>query len=238
MNVLDSVDLTETKMKLYERLKPSGWGDKLKTFLLSDDFSKILLFLLKDAREGKRFTPVLKQVFRAFEECKYEDLKIIILGQDPFPQPLVADGIAFSCSNTRKPEASMRYMFQEIEHTVYKDGYGWDPDLKRWSNQGILLINTAFTTTIAKVGTHYDIWRPFMAFLLDTIAFQNPGLIYVFMGKKAQEWMTSIPDNNYLLTCMHPAAAAHSHSERWNSGDIFNRINELSKKQFGTEIVW
>lgn len=238
MNSLQDINLQDVKQKLYERLKPSGWGDKLKTFLLSDDFDKILVFLLNDAREGRRFTPTLKQVFQAFEQCPYNELKVIMLGQDPYPQMGVADGIAFSCSNLARPEASMRYMFKELENTVYKDGYRWDPDLKRWSNQGILLINTAFTTTIGFVGKHYEIWRPFLAFLFDTLTFNNPGLIYVFLGKKAQEWATSIPDNNYKIFTTHPAAAAHNHAEKWDSGDMFNKISQLTKKQFNTELVW
>lgn len=82
MSVLDTVNIEEVKMKLYENLKPSGWGDKLKSFILSSDFDKIMNHLLEDARKGKRFTPVLKQVFRAFEECPLNQLKVVILGQD------------------------------------------------------------------------------------------------------------------------------------------------------------
>lgn len=80
--ILNGVDLDQVKLKIYEKLKPSGWGDKLKTFIMSDDFSTILKYLLKDAREGKRFTPQLKQVFRAFEECPYDKLKVVMMGQD------------------------------------------------------------------------------------------------------------------------------------------------------------
>jgi len=82
MSNLESVNLQEVQMKLYERLKPSGWGDKLKGFLLSDDFGKILEVLLAEARDNRRFTPVIKQLFRAFEECPYSDLKVVMIGQD------------------------------------------------------------------------------------------------------------------------------------------------------------
>ncbi len=247
MNALEKpVDIQDVKNKLYERLKPSGWGDKLKTFLLSDDMDKILNELLKEAREGKRFTPVLKQVFRAFEECPYKDLKVVMLLQDPYPQNgppgsilPVADGIAMSCSNTGKPEASLRYVFKELEETIYKEeGYTWDPDLKRWSNQGVLMINTALTTTIGKVGSHYNMWRPFLAFLFDILSFQNSGLVYVFLGKKSQEWADSIPESNYKLFTSHPASAAYQGAERWDSQDVFNKINQLCKKQWNEEITW
>ena len=238
MSALNQVNLEEVKVKLYEKLKPSGWGDKLKTFILSSDFDQILQVLLKEAQRGERFTPTLKQVFRAFEECPYDKLKVVMLGQDPYPQFEVADGIAFSCSNNGKVQKSLKFMFQELEDTVYPDGYTWDPDLKRWSNQGILLLNTALTTGVSKVGVHYILWQPFIAFLLDVLMYQNPGLIYVFMGQKAKEWADSVPENNYKLFTVHPAAAAHNKLEKWDSGDVFNQISKLVEKSYKEKIVW
>jgi uracil-DNA glycosylase len=82
MSTLPNVNLEEVRAKLYERLKESGWGDKLKTFFLSNDFKNILDTLLKERNESKRFTPPLKQVFRAFECCPLKDLKVVMIGQD------------------------------------------------------------------------------------------------------------------------------------------------------------
>lgn len=82
MSNLSTVNLEEVQLKLYEKLKPSGWGDILRTFVMSSDFEKILAQLYKESKEGNRFTPVLKNIFRAFEECPYEKTKVIILGQD------------------------------------------------------------------------------------------------------------------------------------------------------------
>lgn len=246
MSNQESVNLKEVQSKLYERLKPSGWGDKLKGFILSDDFYKILQTLLAEARDNRRFTPAIKQIFRAFEECPYNDLKVVMIGQDPYPYPPiqgkelpVADGIAFSCGNDGKVQASLRYMFKEIEDTVYPgEGYTWDPDLARWANQGILLLNSSLTTTVNKVGQHYILWQPFIAYLLDILTFHNPGLVYVFMGKKAQEWMKSIPENNWKLTCSHPASAAHQNQEVWDSGDIFNKVSKLVYNNCKEQIKW
>jgi uracil-DNA glycosylase len=238
MSVLNTVDLDDIKLKLYEKLKPSGWGDKLKTFIMSEDFDIILRQLLKEAKQGNRFTPVVKQLFRAFEECPYKDLKVVIIGQDPYPHINCADGIAFSCSNLGKIEASLKFMYKELEDTVYKDGFTWDPDLKKWSNQGILMLNCALTTTIGKVGSHYKLWQPFLAFVFDVLMYNNPGTVYVFMGKKAQEWADSVPDNNFKIFTSHPASAAHFQLEKWDSGDMYNKISEAVKKQFNEKIVW
>lgn len=232
--------LEEVRIKLYEKLKPSGWGDKLKGFLLSDDFYKILDELYTQAQEGTRFTPTLKQVFRAFEECPYSKLHTIIVGQDPYPQVNEADGISFSCSNTGKPATSLRYILAEVARTVPeslpKDVAG--VDLKRWSNQGILMLNTALTTNVGKIGAHYELWRPFMTYLFDMLNSYNKGLIYVFLGTKAKDWSILVNDTNHKLFATHPAYAAYSKSKTWESDNLFPRISELVLKHYGDKIVW
>ena len=238
MSVLNNINLEEIKNKLHEKLKPSGWGDKLKTFILSSDFDHIFTVLLKEARAGNRFTPPLKQVFNTFEACPYDKLKVVIIGQDPYPGLNQADGIAFSCSNLGVVQPSLKYIFKELEAKVYPDGYTWDPNLARWSNQGILMLNTAFTTNIGQVGKHYILWQPFMAFLFDILTFQNPGLIYVFMGAKVKEWAESVPENNYKFFTTHPAFAAHTNNDKWDCQDVFNKINEILKKSQNEKIIW
>lgn len=239
MSNLNDINLEEVKLKLYERLKPSGWANVLKTFILSDAFDSILLELLKEAQSGSRFTPPLKSIFRAFEECPYKDLKVVWLSQDPYPKIDIADGIAFSCKNNSYVPASLKFIFKELETTVYPtSGYTWDTDLARWSNQGILMINSAFTTQIGKVGTHYKIWEPFLAFLLDILGSFNPGLIYVFVGKVAQGWISQVKDNNHLLLCSHPASAAHNLKELWDSNDVFNKISFLMWSQYKHKMIW
>jgi uracil-DNA glycosylase len=156
----------------------------------------------------------------------------------PYPQPYVADGIAFSCSNIGKPEASLRYIFKALEETVYPEGYLWDPDLARWSNQGVLMLNSALTTQINKTGTHYALWESFLIFLFDYLNVNHPGLVYVFLGKKAQEWADTIADNNFKLFCSHPASAAYQNLERWDCNDVFNKTNEILSNQNNEKIIW
>ena len=236
---MKEVDIKDIQLKLYEKLKPSGWGDKLKSFILSSDFENILNRLYLESRKGIHFTPILKQVFRAFEECPYQDLKVVLIGQDPYPQKGVADGIAFSGSNKNETEASLRYIFNAIAREVYnKEGYKWDPDLKRWSNQGILMLNSALTTTIAKSGAHHELWKPFMSFLLDMISINNPGLIYGFIGAKAKAYEDIIPDNSsHKFYVSHPASAMYNNFD-WATNGFFKDIHECCKKNFGYEIIW
>jgi uracil-DNA glycosylase len=96
--MLETVNLQEVKEKLYTRLKDAGWGDPLKTFVLSSDMDIILERLLDEARDNKRFVPQIRDVFKAFEVCPFDKTRVVIIGQDPYPYPEVPDGIAFSCS--------------------------------------------------------------------------------------------------------------------------------------------
>jgi uracil-DNA glycosylase len=78
----NKIDLEELKEKLLLKLEPSGWKPVLKSFIESSDFDNIIKQLVRLTKDGKRFTPTLKQLFRAFEECPYDKLKVIVVGQD------------------------------------------------------------------------------------------------------------------------------------------------------------
>jgi uracil-DNA glycosylase len=236
--VTEQINLEEIKDKLIEKLIPSGWATKLRGFLQSSDFDKVLDTLYKMRESGKRFTPPLKQVFRAFEECPTNKLKVIMIGQDPYPHFGVADGLAFSCSNTRKPQPSLQKIFEAVNTTLY---YGeefpdHDPDLTRWANQGVLLLNTALTCEIDKVGSHYPVWKEFIAYTMDIINFSDGGLIFVLMGKQAQELEGLIGEHHYIIKTTHPAYASYT-KQLWDCENMFNEINRIIKGQNGPEFL-
>jgi uracil-DNA glycosylase len=230
------INLEEIKLKLIERLQPSGWTTKLKGFIQSSDFDKILAELYKLREDEKRFTPPLKQVFRAFEECPHNNLKVIMVGQDPYPHFGVADGLAFSCSNTMKPQPSLQKIFEAINTTVYthEPNYEMNPDLTRWANQGVLLLNTALTCEIDKVGSHYNVWKDFTMYTIDMLNFTDSGLIFVLMGKQAQELENLIGQQHHILKTTHPAYASYT-KQPWDCGDVFNEINKIINGQNGPE---
>ncbi len=102
----------------------------------------------------------------------------------------------------------------------------------------MLLLNSAFTTVINKPGSHYLLWRPFLVQVLDSLVWEKPGLIYVFLGKKAQEYADLIPDNNYKIMVSHPASAAYENQEEWDCEDMWNKINKYLEQDGGTKISW
>ena len=226
------MDLQEIKQKLFNKFAINGWDKVFRSFVYSTDFDDIITKLWELSNDNKKFTPPLKQVFRAFEECPYDNLQVVIIGQDPYPQLGVADGISFSCSNTNKLQPNLRFILEEVNRTVYNNEVIIeDLDLKIWSNQGILMLNTALTTEVGNIGSHYDIWRPFTTYLLDWLNINKSELVYVYMGKKAEEWSSMTDDTNIKYFVKHPASAAYNGS-KWDSKDLFNKIN-LHKK-----IIW
>lgn len=233
------MELLEIKQKMFEKLKFNNWDKVFNSFIFSSEFDDVLNQLYNLSIQDKKFTPPLKQVFRAFEECPYDNLKIVIIGQDPYPQLGVADGISFGCSNTNKLQPSLRYVLDEINRTVYGENpVSTDVDLTRWSNQGILMLNTSLTTEVGKIGQHYDIWKNFTAYLLDYLTHNKENIVYIYMGKKAQEWADLTGDNNHKLFVSHPASAAYTKQKHWNSDNVFLKTQVLVKKYFNSEIIW
>jgi uracil-DNA glycosylase len=237
--MISSVNLQDVKQKLYKKLEISGWDDKLRSFLLGTEMDKILDILLKEAMDGKRFTPPMKHVFRAFEECPYDKVNVVIIGQDPYPQIETADGLAFSCSIKDKTEVSLQHIFKAIKESVPEEYQDPNPtnNLDRWAKQGVLLLNSAFTCTIGKPGTHYLLWRPFLINVIDSMIWSKPDMVYVFLGKKAQDYMDLIPDTGCKIAVEHPAAAAYKGSI-WDCGDMFNKINQCLEIQGKSKIIW
>lgn len=233
------IDIEDIKNKLYDKLKPSGWARKLRGFIYSSEFDQIINYLIQETNNDKRFTPPLSNLFKAFEECAYEDLKIVMICPEPYSELNMADGLAFSCSKTMKVEYTLEYIFRAIDDTVYPDdGHTWDPDLKRWASQGILLLNTSLTTEVNNSGKHFNIWKPFITYLMDVLNSDNNGLIYILVGSKVQQWNDHINKNNYKLNCTYPTSAAYKGNKKWNCNNVFNDASEIVKSIYNINITW
>src|SRR6478609_7852053 len=156
-------------MSKLEEMFPNGWYPVLRDHLQSESFRDIGRSLRGIYKSGKELTPRFPDTFRAFKECPFRNLHTIILGMDPYPgkvsnEQCVADGIAFSSRDSVTCPKSLNYILEAIDRDVYKgEGYKLTDsfDLKRWSNQGILLLNCALTLPLKeKAGAHIGLWHP------------------------------------------------------------------------------
>jgi len=233
-----NINIFKTQIKTDSKI--SGWDTILNPFIDSKSFDDIFDFLETSVNNGQRFTPPFKDVFNAFKECSYENVNVVIVGQDPYPQLGSADGLAFSCSKKGKAEKSLQYILKQTVGDFTKTGrVMYTPeecDLRRWANQGVLLINTAFTVEVNKIGSHYNLWKPFTNYIFSNINKHKKNTIFVLMGKKAEEWETLLPDCK-ILKCPHPASAAYKGGE-WDHNDVFNKVNTELEKQNKSLIIW
>jgi len=219
---------------LKEKLKGTGWEPTIYPYLDSESFYNTLKKLVDFVQDGQRFTPKMKDWFRTFEVCPYDKLNVVFIGQDPYPQIDVADGVSFSCSYTMKEQPSLRHIFNSLEKQY--PGYERNPDLTRWSEQGVLMLNTALTVEINKIGSHYSLWDTFTKGLLNSLNNNKDNLIVVLLGKKAQQWAKFLT-NHTIIEVEHPAAAAYKGGV-WNDQNLFIRINDMLKEQNKSLINW
>ena len=184
--------------------------------------------------------PNIKDVFKAFKLCPYNKCRVIFVGQDPYPQRGVAQGVLFGNSSDT-PENKLSPSLQIIKESVINFEIShnlitFDPSLESWAKQGILMINSALTTEIDKVGIHMMNWRPFMIAFLKQMSMINPGIIYVLFGSQAQILEPYINKNNYVLKIEHPAYFARINKKM--PYHIWKDINKILYDLYGEKIEW
>ena len=190
MNTTQQINISEIQKKLVETINHTDWYGLLNHFITKSEFQEILEKLVFEVEEGKRFVPKIKNTLNAFKECSFKDLKVVVIGQDPYPwlyknhpDGTVADGLAFSCGNSMKIQPSLEYIY----NAMGKEPEDRNPDLKYLAEQGVLLLNSALTVEVNKPGTHYTIWKPFINIVIDTINYNKSDIVYILLGKVAQQ---------------------------------------------------
>ena len=184
--------------------------------------------------------PNIKDVFKAFKLCPYNKCRVIFVGQDPYPQRGVAQGVLFGNSSDT-PENKLSPSLQIIKESVINfeiphNLITFDPTLESWAKQGILMINSALTTEVGKIGVHMMKWRPFMIAFLKQMSMINPGIIYVLFGSQAQILEPYISKNNYVLKIEHPAYFARTNKKM--PYHIWKDINKILYDLYGERIEW
>lgn len=189
----------------------------------------------------KPVCPSMMNIFKAFEVCPYKELKIVMLGQDPYPQKGIATGILFG-NRRDTPEEQLSPSLQVIKEAVinYEVPHNhiiFDQSLESWASQGILMINSALTVEMNKIGSHTMIWRKFINCLLKHLSERDPGLIYILFGTQAQTFEPYINKQfNDIIKIEHPAYFARTHTKM--PYKLFTDISTLINNKYGTDIIW
>jgi uracil-DNA glycosylase len=197
-------------MKAIEK-QVGDWYPLLKPLLETEDFKKITSTIKQCKSHGFKVLPDTKLTFKAFNKCQYKDVKVVILGQDPYHDGS-ATGLAFA--NDPNSYASTSPSLRNIITAVEKDfatlSMDFDISLENWAEQGVLLLNTALTVLKGNAGSHTKVWRPFTEKFLESLSSSKDNLIFVLWGKKAQEYEKFIKGDNKVLKAAHPAAESYS----------------------------
>lgn len=201
----------------------------------------IILSKLELEYKTKRICPMQRDVFKAFKLCSYDELKVVMVGQDPYPQKGVATGILFgNKKGTRNENLSpslqvIRKIIIDLENS--DNCITFDPTLENWAKQGILMLNSALTVEMNKVGSHTMLWRPFISDLLQKLSNSRTGIIYVLFGRQAQTFKPYINKQfNTVLEEKHPAYFARTGEKMPDT--IFKEVNELIRNKYKTPIIW
>lgn len=179
-------------------------------------------------------TPSKNNIFKAFRICPFKDCKVIMIGQDPYPQPGVATGILFG--NASEPLSPSLEVVKEavINYEIPHGPIEFDNTLESWARQGVLMINSALTCTVNSVGSHTQIWFPFMSKLVENISLRDNGLVFVLFGSQAQSLKPFIKGSQKIIETYHPAYYARRNEKMPYS--VFTDINKFLKDQYNEQI--
>lgn len=227
-------------MSTAEALSPilsQDWLKRLTPYLESDKFTNIISFLKKEKAQGKVVYPATTEIFRAFNLCSFDNLKIIMAAQDPYHHG-GADGLAFSCSKQETPQPSLRLIQSEIKRTVKDCVLPQPMDLGYLAEQGVLLINASLSVLKGSPNSHLGVWDSFMDYVfLDVINKKDHPIIYVLLGKNAEIFCKYARIGDVILTATHPASAAYKGTS-WDCKDIFSRANNILDRDGLPMIKW
>src|SRR3989338_8787929 len=209
--------------------------------LLEEEFAqpyfKDLSEKVRKAYLSSKVFPHPSRMFRAFELCAPDDVKVVILGQDPYHTPGVADGLAFSSFPQNPIPPSLKNIYKEIENEF---GYTCEPtpDLSRFASQGVLLLNASLTVQSGLANSHALFgWHTFTNAVISIISRECEHVVFVLWGNYAREKRTLIDGTKHLiLESPHPSPLS-AHRGFFGNGH-FKKANEYLKRHGKREIVW
>jgi uracil-DNA glycosylase len=188
--------------------------------------------------------PTHDKIFRAFALCQPQDVRVVLIGQDPYPRRSDASGLAFSVESGELP-ASLKNISSALDSNGY--GYLQHGNLTHWAQQGVLMLNTALTTVegVSNAPGHSDIWGPFIGDLIRHIAMNDTArsIIYIAWGNKAAEFLTKsgallyIPTSR-ILKFRHPSPLADRTGKAFSDCSHFADVNRMLLEMDKPQIQW
>ena len=183
----------------------ASWGKVLADEFEKPYFKSLTEFVRHEYSQGPCYPPG-KQIFAAFDLCPFDKVKVVIIGQDPYHEPGQAEGLCFSVAQGVTPPPSLVNIFKEIEDDL---GTPPPPDgsLRRWAEQGVLLLNATLTVRAHMAGSHQRRgWEEFTDAVIGRLAQERTGIVFILWGSYAQRKGAVIDRTRHLvLQSAHPS---------------------------------
>ncbi len=215
----------------------ASWRKRLGGEFNQPYFSSLMEFLDEEMKKQNVF-PKEDEVFRAFNECPFEKVKVVILGQDPYPTSGHAHGLCFSCDASVQPlPKSLQNIFKEYASDLNKEipKHG---DLSSWAKQGVLLLNSVLTVREGEADSHSGKgWENFTDAVIEKLNEERSNIVYLLWGAKAQKKGKEIDKNrNLVLQSPHPSPL--SSYRGFFGSKPFSHVNEYLKNNEIEPIEW
>jgi uracil-DNA glycosylase len=201
-------------------------------------FQKSIAKLDRDKAEGKTIFPPINDIFRAFDLCDFDKLKVVLLGQDPYHGAGEANGLCFSVHEGIRTPPSLRNMFKELKQEYPDFNEKRSTDLSDWAEQGVLLINSVLTVEKDLPASHAKCgWQLVTDFVISEISNRKEGVVFILLGNFAQTKIPLIHKHKHkIISAAHPSPfSAH---RGFFGSDVFKQCNEFLMTIGKTEIVW
>lgn len=186
----------------------SSWKEKLQDEFAKQYFTALTTFVKKEYQEGNVY-PAPKNIFRAFDLCPFDKVKVVILGQDPYHGDRQANGLAFAVDEGQRLPPSLQNIYKELDsefggHLISTRKNG---DLSRWAKQGVLLLNATLTVRAASPGSHQDRgWEVFTDAVIKALSEGREHLVFLLWGNYAKAKGAHIDRSKHLvLEAAHPS---------------------------------
>ena len=182
-----------------------SWKQRLQPEFDKEYFARLTAFVRQEYASQTIYPPG-KLLFNAFDQCPFDQVKVVILGQDPYHEPGQAHGLCFSVQSGVAYPPSLQNIFKEIESDLSVKPYA-DGNLERWARQGVLLLNATLSVRAHQAGSHqHRGWEEFTDAAIHTLAAGREHLVFLLWGSYAQQKGAFIDSTRHLvLKSAHPS---------------------------------
>jgi uracil-DNA glycosylase len=214
-----------------------SWKEVLKEEFQKIYFQHIITFLKAEKASGKIIYPPGSLIFNSFKQTPFSEVKVVIIGQDPYHNKGQAHGLSFSVPPGIGKPPSLLNIFKELQNDLGIE-ISENGNLEKWATQGVLLLNASLTVRQNEPGSHAQIgWLQFTDKVIKKISDEKEGVIFLLWGKFAQEKQALIDETkHFVLKAAHPSP--FSASNGFFGCKHFSKTNELLMKQHKNPIDW